>query len=117
MGAMGRYIDSLPVEAKDRVIQGQQWIGGVFADFKGGGCLIGHAEDFASCLIPQFFTPTYPCESKSGYFTPKPALSFDKAYPRWGQRLIRAIKARAAKPFHQQVLDAGPEAGYTACLT
>lgn len=48
MGLLGRYIDALPDDARDRLIEAQEWC---IAEVVGPGrsrCLIGHAEDWHS---------------------------------------------------------------------
>jgi hypothetical protein len=48
MGLLGRYIDALPDDARDRLIEAQEWC---IAEVVGPGrsrCLIGHAEDWRS---------------------------------------------------------------------
>lgn len=46
MGLMGRYIDALPAEARDRIIQAQDWCVAAVGGGGGGRCLVGHAEDW-----------------------------------------------------------------------
>jgi len=46
MGMLGRYIDALPDEARDRIIEAQHWGMGTLVDAHGNRCLIGHAEDW-----------------------------------------------------------------------
>lgn len=46
MGLMGRYIDALPLEARDRLIEAQQWCVAELLGPGGSRCLIGHAEDW-----------------------------------------------------------------------
>jgi len=46
MGMLGRYIDALPAEARDRIIEAQLWGMGALVDADGNRCLIGHAEDW-----------------------------------------------------------------------
>ena len=46
MGMLGRYIDSLPVHGRDRLIRAQEWcVAGVLGP-DGGRCLVGYAEDW-----------------------------------------------------------------------
>ena len=44
MGAMGRYIDSLTEEERDRIIVGQSWVPFTVSNGSGAGCLLGHAH-------------------------------------------------------------------------
>jgi hypothetical protein len=47
MGLLGRYIDSLPEPAKDRVIEAQHWcVAEVLGPAGTARCLVGHAEDW-----------------------------------------------------------------------
>jgi hypothetical protein len=46
MGMLGRYIDALPAEARDRIIEAQHWGMGALVDSDGNRCLLGHAEDW-----------------------------------------------------------------------
>jgi len=46
MGMLGRYIDALPDQARDRIIEAQRWGMGALVDAHGNRCLIGHAEDW-----------------------------------------------------------------------
>jgi len=46
MGLMGRYIDTLPVQARDRLIQAQDWCVASVRMPDGARCLVGHAEDW-----------------------------------------------------------------------
>lgn len=46
MGRMGRYIDALPADARDRVIQAQDWCVASVRRADGARCLVGHAEDW-----------------------------------------------------------------------
>jgi hypothetical protein len=51
MGLMGRYIDALPAEARDRLIQAQDWcVAGVRMP-GGARCLVGHAEDWEALAV------------------------------------------------------------------
>jgi len=51
MGLMGRYIDGLPEEARDRLIRAQDWcVAGVRGD-GGSRCLVGHAEDWLELAV------------------------------------------------------------------
>jgi hypothetical protein len=46
MGLMGRYIDGLPADARDRLIQAQDWCVASVREPDGARCLVGHAEDW-----------------------------------------------------------------------
>ncbi|HEX6368121.1 MAG TPA: hypothetical protein VF006_04275 [Longimicrobium sp.] len=43
---MGRYIDGLPPNARDRLIQAQDWCVAAVRGPDGARCLVGHAEDW-----------------------------------------------------------------------
>lgn len=44
MGRLGRWIDGLTDEAKDRIVRGQNW-GLAYLNLRGRKCLLGHAAD------------------------------------------------------------------------
>jgi hypothetical protein len=48
---MGRYIDGLPAEARDRLIQAQDWCVGSVREADGSRCLVGHAEDWEALAV------------------------------------------------------------------
>lgn len=51
MGVMGRYVDALPADARDRLITAQDWcVAGVLGP-AGGRCLVGHAEDWRALAV------------------------------------------------------------------
>lgn len=93
MGRMGTFLDLLPDEARDRVIEGQFWITGEFVAPTGGRCLIGHAHDFVwdsgkQVALHRVALPPLPFQGQH----------FDRACHRFGmERVVRAIKARAAR--------------------
>lgn len=123
MGAMARYIEALSPNGRDRLIRGQSWCSWNIDDGKGGGCLRGHAEGYASgsstSQEPQAYkmdeplvcrrrmTPRlvarYPEGGPWTHFVPIwsvrtcPPMAFNLAYDRWGERVVRAIKQRAAR--------------------
>lgn len=121
MGAMGRYIDGLGDEARDRVIEGQVWVPGTQADYAGGGCLLGQANGSASeartargRYVPELTLEG--CRSmfrmvrRDAFFGPqgRAAQAFNLACLRFGiPRTVAAIKLRAAKP-HRISLPASP---------
>lgn len=47
MGLLGRYIDSLPAPARDRIIEAQDWCIAEVVGDDGRRCLVGHAEGWA----------------------------------------------------------------------
>ena len=53
MGLMGRYIDELPADARDRLIQAQDWCVASVRMTDGARCLVGHAEDWESLAVDE----------------------------------------------------------------
>lgn len=53
MGLMGRYIDALPAEARDRLIQAQDWCVATVRGPDGARCLVGHAEDWEELAVEE----------------------------------------------------------------
>ena len=51
MGLMGRYIDGLPADARDRLIQAQDWCVASVRGPDGARCLVGHAEDWQEMAV------------------------------------------------------------------
>lgn len=51
MGWMARYIDALPVSARDRLIQAQEWCLASVVQPDGSRCLVGHAEDWRALAV------------------------------------------------------------------
>lgn len=51
MGLMGRYIDGLPSDARDRLIQAQDWCVATVRGPDGARCLVGHAEDWEALAV------------------------------------------------------------------
>lgn len=113
MGAMGRYIAALPAAARDRLVTGQQWIAHELSDGEGGACLRGHAEGFAQSgmptwrisqirhsaeYVPGMFGWHDNAAQEAGLPVRRPAIRrFNLALERWGPRVVRAIKLRAAR--------------------
>ena len=100
MGAMGRYIDRLDDAGKDRLVEAQGWCTKTWWDVGGKRCLVGYGHDLR--LSSNGCGRWSPEEEDA---ISKAFCRFDKAYPRWGQRLIRAIKARASKPPVSKLLE------------
>lgn len=95
MGAIGKYLDGLDDDARDRVITAQDWPrdGGAYSFvYKGQRCLVGHAEDWYHDEIghSQPRTKRYPgCAIYGG---------FPRIVKRIGlERAVRLVKARAAR--------------------
>lgn len=51
MGVVGRYIDALPAEARDRLIQAQDWCVSSVRMPDGARCLVGHAEQWEALAV------------------------------------------------------------------
>ena len=86
MGQVGRYIDSRPVEGKDRIIEAREWSEDGWVDSTSCKCLVGHAENMVADGVDM---------SAEGWHAGiKVALMFE----RFGvPRISRLFKLRAAK--------------------
>lgn len=87
MGMLGRYIDGLTDEQKDRIIQAQEWAAAQNKAFGGRNprCLVEQAQGFVGCAV-----------NNTDYFIY--GMRFDMACGRFGiKRIVRACKLRAAK--------------------
>lgn len=100
MGKMGRWIDGLTDEQKDRIVRGQRWRDQLVIDADGRKCLVGHAAGYqvkkrangngtaafrVGCEV--YLPDTTPTGSR-----------FDRLCGRFGlERIVRACKQRAAK--------------------
>jgi hypothetical protein len=103
MGKIGRYIDALPDEARDRVIEAQAWC----TDNAMGGseqrCLVGHTEDW-------YDIDNYHSAPRDMIVANLPGGTednswicvgdyFDRACTHFGlDRVVRACKLRAGRP-------------------
>jgi len=96
MGMLGRYIDGLTAEQKDRVIEAQGWTRGQVEDRKGNRCLVGHAVGGAR--VDNLVTHHIWMNEVWGINIGKIGERFDDLHWRFDQRLIHAIKLRAGKP-------------------
>jgi hypothetical protein len=100
MGKIARYIDALPDEARDRVIEAQGWCVTVGLD-DDGRCLVGHTEDWrevgdGDIAINCVDVAKMPGGSE-GYECV--GEDFDAACARFGlDRVVRACKLRAGRP-------------------
>lgn len=87
MGMLGRYIDGLTEEQKDKVIQAQEWRTGSMGVAQGPRCLMGHAKGI------------YEDVQGDPFYGIRLGVTFDSACRRFGQqRIVRACKLRASKP-------------------
>ena len=101
MGLVGRYIDALSDEQKDRIIEATSWSEpseGVYVDKQDPSCrcLAGHAENWYREKVDH--TQARPL----GIIIPKcsidAAIQFPNLQDHFGvERIIRVCKARAAK--------------------
>ena len=86
---VGRYIDALSDEQRDRIIEAREMIIGDYGDEDGDGgpgCLVGTAEG----------AEDQPVADALGYF--RVEFAFDDLADRFGKdRIVRLCKARAAK--------------------
>lgn len=110
MGAMGRFLDRVPDDARDRVIQAQDWTtsGSDFIDAQGCRCMVGHAEDWRHNSIGMQTARIHLTrwDDDDAY------LRYEPLVRRVGlARAIELVKARAAKgnriPLPQQHVGAG----------
>lgn len=105
MGAMGRYIDALCDEQRDRLLEAppRAWCSGWLLNDAGARCLVGHVIGPAVFAIPAdndegerrtgldwFYRENSPEDLAED--------AFDDAVDRFGRpHVVRAIKARAAR--------------------
>ena len=88
MGLLGRYIDSLMVEEKDRIIVGQEWCQYTLTTPNGSHCLMGQVD-----------AQRYPIRCGDAMYGVHIGITFDSTVGRFGMdRIVRACKLRAAKP-------------------
>jgi hypothetical protein len=105
MGVLGRYIDSLPDAARDRIIEAQDWSMGSLVDPTGSRCLLGHAEDWISdgSLFRNRARDKALQLLRHATFGPSSHLEigsrFDRLCHRLGtEHMVRIIKLRAGRP-------------------
>lgn len=82
MGLMGRYIDALPAEARDRLIQAQDWCVATVRGPDGARCLVGHAEDWEDLAVEAtawraWMDDETGCPTLSAPDAPAPASDLD----------------------------------------
>lgn len=104
MGLLGRYLDSLPDEARDRIIEAQDWGIGALVDAEGNRCVLGHAEDwiYAGSLLRNHAGAPELQRWRTQQFGPSSHLEigrrFDTLCHRDGvERMVRRVKARAGR--------------------
>lgn len=95
MGMMGRYIDGLTAEQKDRIIEAQSWGTGPM-----GPCIMAHAYRLYEPPRRQHYIESY---SPLRRFAREAGLIYvgvqhDSLFGRFKQRYVNAIKKRAGKP-------------------
>ena len=97
MGLLGRYIDSLTAEEKDKIIVGQKWCQNTLTTTNGSHCLMGHVD-----------AQHYPMRRGDALYGVRLGVKFDRTVDRFGMgRTVRACKLRAGKP--QPVLREAPQ--------
>ncbi|HEV2734878.1 MAG TPA: hypothetical protein VGV85_08555 [Longimicrobiaceae bacterium] len=113
---LGKYIDGLPDRAKDRIIMGERWVTGMGRGWRGGRCLIGHAEDWNENGMQDaevYFVRRHkenPCDLGTCI-----GWRFDRLVQRFGKdRVVRACKLRAARGNAPALPDAPLAAASTA---
>jgi hypothetical protein len=116
MGLIGRYLDSLPDRARDRVIEGQEWGMGTLVDAEGKRCLLGHAEDwtYAGSLFRNFSADPEMQRWRVGRFGPSAHLEIGRRFDTLAHRhglayVVRMLKLRAGR----QNVPAAPDAART----
>lgn len=108
MGMIGRYIAALTPDGRDRLIRAQSWVSHRLRDGCGGGCLRGHGENVARWSYEEKPNGTVRadatekaawdfCRALGWGRLEHPASAFNLAFDRWGDRVVRAIKLRAAR--------------------
>lgn len=107
---LGRYIDMLPPEAKDRIIENQSWCRASFVSDDGARCLVAAAEWWELLPDGQLVVRDGEVQEIRGRFEAsyRPGgesrlwrtidRQFDLLTRRFGmERIVRAIKQRAAR--------------------
>lgn len=104
MGLIGRYIDSLPDYARDRIIEAQDWGLGALVDADGKRCILGHAEDwiYEGSIFRNRARDADLQTNRNQSFGPSSHLDigsrFDRlCHTRGMERIIHMVKMRAAK--------------------
>lgn len=111
MGAIGRYLDGLDDDARDRVIEGRDWTTSEseFVDPDGCRRLVGHAEDWYLRGAAQHSgVGTLRTLNRRGM--PVYALYPDLVKKVGLDRAVALIKARAARGVTSRVVEIAPEA-------
>jgi hypothetical protein len=101
MGKIGRYIDALPDEARDRVIEAHDWCVQWGLDGGGGRCLVGHTEDWREVGDGDIAVRCVDVAKMPGGSEDLECVGadFDAACARFGiDRVVRACKLRAGRP-------------------
>jgi hypothetical protein len=104
MGLLGRYLDSLPDQARDRIIEAQDWGMGTLVDARGNRCLLGHAEDwlYAGSLFRNRAGDLQLQRWRVQHFGPSSHLEIGRRFDLLCHRsgvptAVRMIKLRAAR--------------------
>ncbi len=99
MGALGRWIDELTPEQKDKIIEAQGWGASLVpeSDWPCNACLIdhvfeGHSRDYGAYKIPHHYLGVLRERSVS--------TQYEHLFKRFGERrVVRALKMRAGLAF------------------
>lgn len=104
---IGRYIDQLTDEERDRIITAQDWVPNMlaFADGDGNRCLCGHVErwsrfdatDHAAVRRRARFENRYRRGRRNALYTDVAVRAIDVCLRMGQDRFVRAVKMRAAK--------------------
>ena len=103
MGILGRYLDLLPADARERVLTASRWTAFWRVDQHGARSLLGHAEDwswpdphgFPQCDAPEVFR--FRALAGDEVWTDEPLIGrrFGRLVERCGlERAVALIKAR-----------------------
>lgn len=102
MGQIARYIDWLPDEAKDRIIEAQDWCRGTYVTSDGRRCMLGWAEGWSNnggvADIALYYRRMDYENNLYGRHRRILYGAFDRLTRRFGlERVVRAIKLRAGR--------------------
>jgi hypothetical protein len=91
---IGKWIDGLTDEQRDRIIEGHEWTAGSMSGYGASRCLVGHAFDYRR---NGGFQDVVAAQA-SGQHGIGVAFRFDALVARFGlNRIVRACKMRAAR--------------------
>lgn len=99
MGKIGRYIDGLTDEQRDRIVTGQGWTSRAdcFVDDTGCRCLVGHVDQWRMVGRDQMSNGQCTIRHNEHHLYPRAVRRFGLA------RVVRACKLRAAATLSSSV--------------